>query len=676
MPDWSYRTLFRPLLRRMPPLKARNLTLRAMGTVSRLPGGTLLIRTLGHMEPSPMLKSHIGDVPLTTPVGLSGEVDPGGLAQRALAQLGFGFVEIGPVTAADVGSTAPKRVAMDPVRETIAYPDGHETLTVDQSVRAIRDARHRKPIFARLAPSATDVTPQQAAEQLKLLIREMANAGAAGFTIDVMSRRRAWTSESYLAILNSLEDAAIEAASASPGSAAKSLLWRLPADCPEPLALELAAALSAGPWTGIAVGCGSDDASASALAIVAGPQHRERTLRLMRLLRGHTRPGFLLQAAAGIHEPADALDAMSAGADQVLLGSGFVYGGPGLPKRIADALVYEEIKNTPEPRPPSFWRHWGWMCLLGIGMIVGGAAAWLIAISNVVLPYDESFLGMTREELRRVHPHLLHFMSHDRITLAGTMFSIGILYYMLAKHGMRNGLHWARTAVLVSCLIGFPSFFLYLGYGFFDPLHATAAAILLPMFLLSMRRNPDRPSRAPANLRSDRIWRKAVWGQLCFVALGISLAVGGLTIASVGVSFVFVPSDLAYLNVTPAQLDAINPRLIPIIAHDRAGFGGALLADAAALLAAALWGIQQGARWLWRTLLLSGAPAFFAALSVHFEIGYQDFIHLLPSYFALFLYIVGLILLYPYMNREPEAYSSPKPAPYPPYPPEAASSSS
>lgn len=30
------------------------------------------------------------------------------------------------------------------------------------------------------------------------------------------------------------------------------------------------------------------------------------------------------------------------------------------------------------------------MCLLGIGMIVGGFMAWLIAISSVLLPYDES----------------------------------------------------------------------------------------------------------------------------------------------------------------------------------------------------------------------------------------------------------------------------------------------
>lgn len=69
------------------------------------------------------------------------------------------------------------------------------------------------------------------------------------------------------------------------------------------------------------------------------------------------------------------------------------------------------------------------------------------------------------------------------------------------------------------------------------------------------------------------------------------------------------------------------------------------------LLIVALWGIQQGQRWLWWTLLAGGSPAFIAGLSVHFSIGYRDFIHLLPAYFAAALYVAGLILLYPYLMK-------------------------
>lgn len=768
MPDWSYRTLFRPLLSRLPPRAARKLTLRGMGAVSRMPGGTLLIKTLGHMEPSPLLERRMGNLVLGTPVGLGSEVDPDGLAQRALAQLGFGFAWVGPVladgastepatddartamnahaaqeagyaavpaptyeqaghaagsaqTLRSAGRSAADRVSMDHVRETILYPDGPECVSVNAAVRSIRDAGRYVPVFVRIAPSP-EAAPEQAAQQLAAVMQKLDAEGAAGFAVDAMSlwRERPWSLDDYATLIDraaraSMETIATAAATtmtaevtAEPVCTAdrKPLLWHIPADCSADMAEALVSALCRAGWSGVVVGpgCGDEDASAGGIhcPIAAGPDQLAPALRLIRRIRGQAGASFILQAAAGIHEPIDALRAQDAGADHIVLNSGFVYAGPGLPKRINDAIIYEQVKRSPSTAAydarqqplsdserttiipaeraitsesergtatgrkapslasaapePSFWRHWGWMCLLGIGMMAGGLIAWMIAVTTVLLPYDEDFLGMTWRQVRDLHPHLLHFMSHDRITLAGTMISIGILYYMLARHGMRHGQHWARIAVLVSCLIGFPSFFLYLGYGYFDPLHAGAAIILLPMFLLSMRRNPDRPSREPVNLRNDRLWRQAVWGQLCFVALGIALAVGGLTIAGVGITRVFVPSDLAYLNLSPEQMDAINPRLIPLIAHDRAGFGGALLADAAALLATALWGIQQGARWLWATLLLGGAPAFYAAISVHFNIGYVDTIHLLPAYFALFLYVAGLILLYPYMMSKPEPY--------------------
>ena len=347
---------------------------------------------------------------------------------------------------------------------------------------------------------------------------------------------------------------------------------------------------------------------------------------------------------------------LDAGANCVLLHSGFVFSGPGLPKRINDAVVYCKLKDTPAPAALSFWTHWGWMCLLGIGMIIGGILSWIIAATSVLLPYDLKFLGMEAADIEAVNGHLLHFMSHDRITLAGTMISIGILYYMLARHGLKYGAHWARTALLTSGAIGFSSFFLYLGYGYFDPLHAAVSAILLPMFVLSMRNHKDKPFRKPVNMHNDRYWRMAMWGQLCFVSVGFALAVGGLTIAGVGITHVFVKSDLAFLGLTPDLLNIANDKLIPLIAHDRAGFGGALFCDAIAILITALWGIQQGERWIWWMLLLGGLPGFYGGLSVHLDIGYTDILHLSPALIALLLYIIGLILLYPYLMRSFQPY--------------------
>lgn len=74
--------------------------------------------------------------------------------------------------------------------------------------------------------------------------------------------------------------------------------------------------------------------------------------------------------------------------------------------------------------------------------------------------------------------------------------------------------------------------------------------------------------------------------------LGFGLAIGGLTIAFVGITQVFVPTDLVYLGVTAQLLADWNEHLIPLIAHDRAGFGGALFSLAVAIAGSALWGVK------------------------------------------------------------------------------------
>lgn len=650
MPDWSYLPLFRPLLFRLPARRARALTLGAFGLLGRLPGGAFTIKTLGHMEPSPHLESSICGLPLPTPVGLSGCVDGAGTARRAMAQLGFGFMETGPVTVRPVGNGAP--IELERNREGILYPDYFENEGADAAAARLADPGHRLPQFVRIAPLPGS-TPGEAADQIGALVRQLTGAGAHGFYLDIL-QDECLSPADAARLAESVRRCAAREAAGKP-----SFLY-VPCRMPDSRLEQLLRTADLRLWTGIVIG----ETRLADGTLRPGRDDKEACRSKLRLVRRYAPDGFILKAAVGVHEPGDALELQAAGADYLLLHSGMIYAGPGLPKRVNEALLHERLRHMPEPAPASFWSHWGWMLLLGAGMIAGGLLAWLIAATTVLLPYDEAFLGLTRRELEALSHRLLHFMSHDRVTLAGTMISIGVLYVQLARHGLRHGLHWARTALLVSCLVGFSSFFLYLGYGYFDPLHALAAALLLPMFILGMRNNPDAPPRHPVHLRNDRVWRLALWGQLCMIALGASLAVGGITIAAVGITGVFVPEDLAYLEATRDQIRALDPQLLPLIAHDRAGFGGALLADALALLIMALWGIQAGQRWIWRTFLIGGAPAFAAAFSVHWHIGYRDLWHLAPAFFALLLYILGLALLYPYlMGSSRKGASLPAPGP-------------
>jgi hypothetical protein len=281
-------------------------------------------------------------------------------------------------------------------------------------------------------------------------------------------------------------------------------------------------------------------------------------------------------------------------------------------------------------------------------MLVGGGLTWLIGATRVVLPYDEAFLGLERDALPSINARLLAFLAHDRVTLAGTMLSIGVLYAQLALWGIRGGARWAWRAVMCSAGIGFAGFFLFVGFGYFDPLHAAVSLVLLLLYGLGMRGAP--PAAPTGHARPGRqdtpAERRGRWGQRCFVGLGLGLVAAGAIIAWIGIRGVLVPEDVRFLEMPPAVLRAANPRLLPLIAHDRAGFGGALASDGVAVLLTSLWGFRPGARWVWWTLLAAGATGFGAALGVHAAVGYLDPVHVAPALIGLGLLGAGLASSY------------------------------
>ncbi len=636
MPDWSYHPLFRPLLFRLPAAVARDLTLTAMGTLAKLPGGPFIIKTMGHMSPPERLKREHFGLAFPSPVGLGAGLDTQAKALSALAKFGFGYIELGPVTSAPVHTG--ERVERHATNESITYSKPAATVSVDLLARRLNVSKWDGTLLAARLGIPAGFGPNEAARERIKLADKLAPY-CSFFTLEYGD---SWGDTGWQEHLRMLAEA-ID----------KPLLAVVPPDItPEDLEryLQPAAELCI---QGVVV-AGGVSVSDRASGRLTGRPTRLQSLETVKYIRQRWGESFVIIGSGGIHEPADALEMLDAGASFVQLHSGLVYAGPGLPKRINEAILQTESK--PESAPPSATKSplhlsgWLYAFLLGIGMIIGGVLAWLVAITTVVLPYDEAFLGITREVLNQINERLLLFMSHDRISLAGTLISIGIIYLQLALFGLRQRLHWARQVLLISGVAGFSSFFLFLGYGYFDILHAILSLTLLPLFVAGVRTKADQPLPAlPPQLRNDRIWHLSLWGQLSFVIIGFGLTAAGLVIALIGVTHVFVPEDLAYMCATPEMLQAINERLIPLIAHDRAGFGGALVSDGLAVLLISLWGFRQGARWIWWTLLLAGVPGFASGIGIHYAVGYTDFWHLFPAYVAALFFLAGLILSYPYL---------------------------
>jgi dihydroorotate dehydrogenase len=648
LPDWSYHPLFRPLLFRLPAKLARDLALAAMGSLASLPGGKLIIETMGHMAPPENLRRTVWGITFPSPVGLGAGLDIHNLALPALAKFGFGYLELGPVTMDSIAEQKPAERLAE--QRAIRYADPLANDGVEQL--AARLAQHAPlpiPLGVRLGfkPGSSPV----AAAEERCRIAERLDAYCAFFTLDTSWQTSGgeWTITDWEAHLETLR-----------ASIAKPLLLVIPPDLSAEKTAELLQPAVARGIEGVVIGGGV--AAGDGSRIVGS--HLEKSLEMIRWIRSRW-AGLPIVGSGGVHQPEDALQMLDAGASLVQIHSGLVYSGPGLPKRINEAIAYYRTEpgsdgrteaEAARPRKTGFAAFgWLWSALLGIGMVISGAMAWQVAVTSVVLPYDEAFCGISRAEMQQINDRLLPFMSHDRISLAGTMISIGVLYLLLSLFGLRNEMHWARQTLLLSGAAGFFSFFLFIGFGYFDPLHALLSTSLFPLFIMGLRQRANRRGASrPPNLRNDAAWRRALWGQLLFVIIGVGLTAAGLVIAAIGITGVFVPEDLAFLQTTAAELQAANQRLLPLIAHDRAGFGGALVADGLAVLLISLWGFRQGERWIWWTLLLAGLPGFLSGIGIHFAVGYTDFWHLLPAYLAAYLFLLGLLLTYPYLcgNRK------------------------
>ena len=62
------------------------------------------------------------------------------------------------------------------------------------------------------------------------------------------------------------------------------------------------------------------------------------------------------------------------------------------------------------------------------------------------------------------------------------------------------------------------------------------------------------------------------------------------------------------LETSAESLRSVSPRLVPLIAHDCASFGGMIVASGLCFLGVAPWEFRWGERWVWWTLLLAGIP--------------------------------------------------------------------
>ena len=601
MPDWSYHPLKKIVLSKIEAKKSRQFIHHSMRMVASLPGGKHVIEFLGHNKTNPLLQKNINNIHFNSPIGLSGSIDPQLTGMTAFQQLGFGYLEIGPIVFREPKNQIP------PIwqQNHISFSTTGEKVTLKNAFQFFMTNNIKVPLFARLDESLGIFELRRCIEQLSPFVD--------GFFL-------------YTKQLNQLDNKTEKQLP---------IYQIISADCVNN-SVQFAETIS-----GIVIEVPYSTMEDRFIEHTDGLRMLQKAVQFTK----SKHPSLPIITCGGIESPSDALILHEVGADLMMLTEGYVKTGPGLPKRIHEKLLDD---NAPKTQPP----HWYWSFLFGFAIFIGGLIALYFALTTVILQYDEKFIGLSSEQLNLINPQILAFMAHDRMSLAGTMISAGILYMSLAYFGLRRRLHWAKVAFHSAAISGFLGIFLFIGYGYFDWLHGLFWLILIPIYVQSWRESKQHTSSPQSwHDTNDPKWMRGIYGQLSFVILGFSLLLGGLVISIIGITKVFVTTDISFLCMDIKMLRSISDMLIPVIAHDRAGFGSALISTGLLVLCLSLWGFRAGERWLYFSFAFGALPAFFAGIGTHFAIGYTSFVHLIPLYFLFIIYLLGLVLSYPYLMQ-------------------------
>lgn len=282
------------------------------------------------------------------------------------------------------------------------------------------------------------------------------------------------------------------------------------------------------------------------------------------------------------------------------------------------------------------------LLLVAAGSLVfAGGFAIFLAAGGQFLPHDVAFLGMTPEALCRIAGcRVVDFMLHDRAAWGGALVATGVMYTWLILFPLSRGERWAWWTLAGSGSVGFLTFLGYLGYGYLDTWHGLGTLLLLPVFALGLTRSRRGARDRVALARVTRDTRSL--GRIVLLMGAAGSALAGVVILRIGVTDIFVPEDLEFIGKSADQLRRLDPDLVPLIAHDRAGFGGAVLV--AGLTGAACLLFSEVTRDLWEALAVAGIVSLSAATLVHVFVGYTDFVHLVPPLLGIGSLVVGLAL--------------------------------
>jgi dihydroorotate dehydrogenase len=349
--DAGYR-LARPALFRLDAERAHRITLAGLAGVSRLARPS--------RRPAPAAAVRVMGIDFPSRVGLAAGMDKDGHALRAWPLLGFGFVEVGTVTARPQPGNPRPRLFRLPADGAVINRMGFNNAGA-AALAARLERIGQPPVPLGVSIGKSKVTPVEEAVQDYLTSMRLLRPFADYVAVNVSSPNTpGLRSLQDGAALTELLAALVSAAApAGPAAGPVPIVVKVAPDL-HPGAIEevvdvcLAHGVAGIIATNTTLGRGGLAAGAPAAAEPGGLSGRplaERAEQVVCSVRRLAGDRLAVIGVGGIAAPDQARRMLDAGADLVQLYTGLVYQGPGLVRRVADAVDDRSGAGPPTARP-------------------------------------------------------------------------------------------------------------------------------------------------------------------------------------------------------------------------------------------------------------------------------------------------------------------------------------
>ena len=336
-----YRLLYALVLRHLDPETVHVATARALGRLGALPGVRRLLSALAGPRP-PCLEVHALGRVFPSPLGAAAGLDKNLDWFEELGALGFGFVEVGTVTAEPQPGNPRPRIHRLPADRALINSMGFPNAGAEAAARRLERRSGRTLVAVNVgktkvaADAAADyrLAVRRLGPRADLLVLNVSSPNTPGL-------RELQAVEVLTELVGVVRDELAELGVAVP------LLVKIAPDLSDGEVEAIARAALELELDGLV--CTNTSVSRAGLESpatlterpggVSGAPLKARSLQVLRRLRAIAGDRLVLVSVGGIETPEDALARIRAGATLIEAYTGFVNGGPGWPGAINRGLA-------------------------------------------------------------------------------------------------------------------------------------------------------------------------------------------------------------------------------------------------------------------------------------------------------------------------------------------------